>query len=110
MNDIERIQQGLIQGEYHTNPHQCAQDLAILAGNYSWVMGQLEDILQRKPSVWNQMRPNFKSDTACERAYQQTEDGINETGLELRAKGMTKMMSALKSLIRLSESDNSNKF
>lgn len=104
----ERIAEGLIRGVYATNPHEAAQDAAILAGEFSFIMGQLESILQRKPAVWNAMRPNFKSDTACERAFQATKDGLDEQGLKLRAKGLEKMMSALRSLIRLAETDYHN--
>ncbi len=110
MEEIERISKGLIAGEYNTNPHKCAQDLAVLAGTYSFIMGSLETILQTKPSVWMSMRPNHKSDTACERAWQETIDGKNQEALELRAKGITQMMSALRTMIRLAESDMSNKY
>lgn len=108
--NIERITNGLKEGIYTNNPAQSAADLAILGGEYSWIMGQLEEILQRKPAVWNKIRPNFKSDTACEKAWESTMDGLNEQGLRLRAKGIEKMMSALKSLLRLAEGEAHNQF
>lgn len=110
MNNIDRIQENLKGGFYSNNPHSSAEDKAILAGEYGWIMGQLELILQRKASIWNTMRPNHKSDTACEREYQATSDGIDEQGLKLRAKGIERMMSALSSLIKVAEGESKNIF
>lgn len=108
MENINRISEGLRKGHYTTNPHQCALDLAILAGEYAYIMGQLESILQRKPGIWSEMRKNFKSDTACERAWESTADGISESGLRLRAKAVERMISAMKSLIRIAEGESRN--
>lgn len=108
MENINRISEGLRKGHYTTNPHLSANDLAVLAGEYAFVMGQLEMILQRKPAIWSEMRKNFKSDTACERAWEATADGMNEAGLRLRAKSVEKMMSALKSLLRIAEGEAKN--
>lgn len=105
---MEEIAKKLREGYYTSNPAGASEDLAILAGNYAWVCGQLEMILQRKPAIWNTMRKETKSDTACERLYEQTEDGVNEMGLKLRLKSMDKMSSALKSLIRIAEGESKN--
>lgn len=108
MEQVEKIAKNLREGLYTTNPVGSAEDLAILAGNYAWVCGQLEEILQRKPAIWNYIRKNVKSDTACERAWEMTSDGLDEMGLKLRLKGMDKMSSALRSLIRLAEGELHN--
>lgn len=108
MDNIKRIGNKLRNNEYISTPHQAAEDLSVLAGEYAWLLGQLEDILVRKPEKWNGMRDKFKSDTACERAWENTEDGINESGLRLREKSVGKMMSALKTIIRLNESESHN--
>ena len=105
---MEEIAKKLKEGHYTSNPVGAAEDLAILAGNYGWVCGQLEQILQRKPAIWNTIRKDVKSDTACERAWEMTSDGLNEMGLRLRLKGMDKMSSALKSLIRIAEGESHN--
>lgn len=108
MENVQRVSLSLRNGEYTTNPHGCAHDLAILAGEYAFIMGELEQILQRKPAIWSEMRKNFKSDTACERSWQATMDGMKEAGLRLRSKSVEKMMSALKSLIRIAEGESHN--
>ena len=106
----EDIIKKLKEGHYTSNPVGASEDLAILAGNYGWVCGQLEMILQRKPAIWNTLRKDVKSDTACERAWEQTSDGLDEGGLRLRLKAMDKMSSALKSLIRIAEGEAHNQF
>ncbi len=107
-DNIKRIQSVLRIGGYSSNPQDCANDLAKLAGEYSFICGQLEDILTRKAGVWNELRKVEKSDTATERKYQATEDGLNEQGLRLRAKGIEKMMSSLKSLLTLANNQAKN--
>ena len=110
MEQIDDIAKKLREGYYTSNPVGASEDLAILAGNYAWVCGMLEQILQRKPALWNTIRRDdeVKSDTQAERIYQKTEDGINEMGLRLRLKAMDKMSSALKSLIRIAEGESNN--
>ena len=54
MENLNRISYGLRNGLYNTNPHDCANDLAVLAGEYAFIMGRLEEILQRKPAVWTE--------------------------------------------------------
>lgn len=109
MNDnYIRIQSNLRIGYYGNNPHECANDHAILAGEYSWICGQLENVLKTKSGVWNELRKDVKSDTSADRMYDQTENGLNEIGLKLRLKGAEKMLSSLKSLIRNAEMEIKN--
>jgi hypothetical protein len=98
MQNIERIAENLRKGMYKNNPHACAEDRALLAGEYQFCAGIMEDILQRKPSLWNQLRIDVNSDTAAERKWEATDDGINAMGLKLRMKSLEKMMSGLKGL------------
>ena len=108
MENITRISQEMREGRYVNNPHKCAEDLSILSGEYGWLCGQIEDILVRKPEVWNKIRLDTKSDITAERKYQATPDGINEMGLRLRLRGCEKMMSALKTFIRLATEEAKN--
>jgi hypothetical protein len=101
MEKYKQIIEKLQKGHYAQDPHGAAEDLTVIAGEFAWTCSQLEDILSRKPARWNLLRNDFKSDTACERAWESTEDGVNEVGLRLRIKSMEKIMSALRTLIRL---------
>ena len=108
MDNINRISKNLIDGTYSNNPAACAEDKAILSGEYAWICGQMESILQRKPAIWNTMRKNVKSDTACENAWEMTSDGLNEMGLRMRLKSCEKMMQGLGSLLKLAEGESKN--
>lgn len=108
MDNYTRISEGLKNGHYTANPHEAANDLAVLAGEYAYAIGQLELILQNKPAIWNELRKNFESDTACERAWQATRDGLSETTLRLRERGISRMISALRTLVRIATEEARN--
>jgi len=92
------------------SPHELADKKFELTGEYSFFAGQLEDILVRKPAVWNAKRSDFKSDAACDRWWEATEDGINETGLRIRMKRIEKEISAINSLLRVAEGEAKNEY
>ena len=94
---ITTIEKSLMVGQI--SPSGAVQDRAVLAGYYSFYSQQLEDILMRKPKLWLHLRQQHKSDKATDRAYELTEDGLNELGLTMRMKRLEKMMSALKTII-----------
>jgi hypothetical protein len=110
MDNITRIREGLRNKEYVSNPHKCAEDRSILAGEYSFLCGQLEDILMQKPRIWNELRKEVKSDTACERLWESSSSGLNEIGIRLRLKSVEKMMGALGSLVKIAEGESRNGF
>lgn len=109
MENIERIQKGLREQEYTGNPSKSAEDISILAGEYSYLYEQVDHILQLKPEIWNKMRNDFKSDTACERAWQGTDMGMAETRIRHTLKRVEKMMSALKTMITVAENEIRNR-
>lgn len=109
-DNVTRIRDNLMAGFYNSNPAAAAEDRAKLSGEYAWICGQLEIILSRKPALWNTLRKDVKSDTAAERAWEQTSDGINETGLRLRLKSVEKMMQGIGSLLKLAEGQANNQY
>ena len=110
-NNLKRIMENLRSGYYTAQLlHEAATDRSILSGEYAWICGQLETILQRKPAIWNTLRKEVKSDTAAERAWEQTSDGLNEAGLRLRLKSVEKMMQGLGSILKMAEGESRNNF
>jgi hypothetical protein len=103
MNNIQRITKNLQEDFYNGRPHDAAADVSILSGEFAYLSSELANILTYKASIWTDIRKTVKSDTACERAWQKTPDGIKETSLKLQLKSIEKMMSALRTVIRLSE-------
>lgn len=108
MDNLKKIQENMRIGAYNSNPHQAAEARALLAGEYAWICAQLETILSRKPAIWNTLRKDVKSDTAAERTWEQTTDGLNEAGLRLRLKATEKMMQGLSGLLKLAEGESKN--
>lgn len=108
MDNITKIQEDMRIGLFNSNPHEAAEARALLSGEFSFICGQLEDILKRKSAVWSELRKSVKSDTACDRAYEMTADGLNELGLRLRMKSCEKMMQGLGSLIKIAEGESHN--
>lgn len=108
MDTIKKIQTELQMGSIP--PHQCAEYRAILSGYYSFYAGRLEEILLRKPAVWQQLRKDQKSDKATDNVYAATQDGMNEMGLRLRLKSLEKMMGGLKALQDLAEGESRNHY
>ena len=106
--NLEEIQKDLIEGQ--NSPHTLAEYRIILSGEYSFVVGQLEEILKVKPAKWNELRREQKSDKATERIWEATIDGLNETGLRWRLKKIEKMMGAIGSLLRVAENEAKNNF
>jgi len=97
----------LKNGEF-SNPHLAAEWKAKLAGEFSFLMGRLEEILKNKPKWWNENREKHKSDNQCEKAWEQTLEGIDEMGLKLRTKRIAVLISALNTLIRICEMEVKN--
>lgn len=105
-----QVQEGLRDRSLFNNPSLCAEYRAQLSGEYTFVDAQLEEIIIRKPFVWQELRKLNKSDASTDRAYETTEDGIEEIKLSGKLKRMAKLMSGLSSLIKLAENTAHNQF
>ena len=112
MSDIElsvsEIQETMLTGGL--SPHSMAEYRVILSAHHSRLDELLITILSRKPTIWNTLRPNLKSDTAANRAYEATEDGLEEMKLRHQMKNITLMIGALSSMLRVKESEAKNQF
>ena len=102
---IDQVQEALRDRSLVSNPHLCATYRSELSGEYSYLVGQLEDIKARKPLVWLEMRKEHKSDSSTNRAYEATEDGMNEVQLRGKLKRVEKLMQGLNSLIKIAEQE-----
>lgn len=103
---LEDIEREFMGGDI--NPGRIAELRVILSGKYSRVMNQLEEILQKKPVIWNELRPNYKSDAATERAWEASELGLNELHWNFQRKKIEKLLSASKTLINVKTAESYN--
>lgn len=107
-DNLLRIQENLKAGHYRLSPAELADDIGVLSGEYSFYSSQLEEILMRRPQVWNSLRAGVKSDKACDRVFEATEDGMNDIGLRMRLKRIEVMLGGLKKLLRNLEGESIN--
>lgn len=67
--------------------------------DYSTYSGELAKMLRTEAEHYVAQRANFKSDTAVQRAFDVTDDGIKLATLKLKIKALEKSMPAIKTLI-----------
>ena len=91
---LEAIEKRMLEGEIP--PARLGELRIILGALYSQEMNKLEKIRAIKPSVWNEMRKDHKSDKATDREWEGSELGIAELHHSFQIKKMEKLMSALK--------------
>jgi hypothetical protein len=89
-------------------PGRLAELRVLLSAKYAAATNQYEAVLVQKPTIWNEMRGNFKSDTACERAWEATELGIAERHWKFQIKKIERMMSAIKTMIEVKTGEARN--
>ena len=110
MEIIQQVENSLRDGTLLNNPHLCADKRAQLSGEYSYLVGQLEEIKSIKPLVWLEMRKEHKSDSATDKAYEATEEGLKEVRLRGQIKRAEKLISGLGSLIKIATDEAHNQF
>jgi len=103
---IEMVEDKLRTGQ--VAPGELSLIMLWLGGDYSYHAGLIDQVLRSKPSIWNGLRPDYKSDTATERAWQQTSEGLLEQSLKLRLKRDEIMMRAVKARIGVLETEARN--
>lgn len=92
------------------SPGELSEIRQYLAGEYAFVSGQLQDILMRKPDMWQLFRKDAGSDKQADRAYEGTEDGKLEAVYRLKLKAIEKLMSAIKTRIDIAMGEARNQF
>lgn len=107
---IEQVQEALRDKSLLSNPHLCAEYRSQLAGEYSYLVGQLEELKATKPLVWLEMRKEFKSDSATDKAFDATGVGVEAIKLHGLIKRCEKLISGLGSLIKVAEGASRNQY
>jgi hypothetical protein len=87
------------------NPHALAEERIGMAEEYSRYSGFYADLIKKRAEHFKIERPNHKSDTACERDWERTPDGVQMTIIKLKLKAIEKQMSASNTMLRLLENE-----
>lgn len=90
--------------------HALAEERVRLANEYAGLSDELADILTVKATRWATFRadPECKSDTAAEKKWDATTEGLREMRLRLKMKAWEKQMSAQSTMLRVMEAESRN--
>jgi len=69
-----------------------------LAGEFSWISQQLEDIEKKYAEIFTKLRETTTSDRQAERLYDMSPDGVDRICYKSQCRRMSKMMSSLKTM------------
>lgn len=86
-------------------PHQMSEKRLGLAEEYSRYSGEFAKLIKIQADHFNTFRGEFKSDNACQKAFDATPEGVQMTIIKLKLKSIEKMMSALNTHLRLLENE-----
>lgn len=80
-------------------PHVLAEERYQMSVEYSAYSGEYAKLIHTQAEFYVSQRANFKSDTAVQREFDRTVDGIKMSVLKLKLKALEKQMSAIKTMI-----------
>lgn len=106
METIDKIQNELKSGELNLNPRLCNEYIGILAGEMSFYIAQSSEIEKNRPHTWLKMRQEHNSDTATDRSWERTEDGVNLNWYNSRIKRIKSLITGLKALVKNAENEH----
>jgi hypothetical protein len=84
--------------------------LMFLSADYSRKTDEFVQVLGRKAEVWALLRKRAESDKQADKAWEATINGRLETSLRLELKSLEKLMSALKTHLRVRETEAKNQW
>lgn len=86
-------------------PHQIAEDRIAMAEEYSRYSGQYAALIKVQADYFGKERENHKSDNACQKAFDRTDDGVKMAITKMKLKALEKQMSASNTMLRLLENE-----
>lgn len=89
-------------------PFQIAEERMGMAEEYSRYSGLFADLVKKRAEHYKVEREKHKSDTAVERAWERTEEGVQMTIIKLKLKTIEKKLSASNTMLRLLENQAKN--
>jgi len=76
-----------------------------LAGEYSWVMSQLETLEKKYPFEFEMLRKETTSDKRADHKYDMTDNGLDRMVYKKQCKRIEKMLSSLKTMHEMNVQD-----
>lgn len=89
-------------------PLQLAEERIGMAEEYSRYSGQFAELVKIQAQFFKDNREKHKSDTATQRAYELTDQGVRMTIIKMKLKAIEKQLSASNTMLRLLENQAKN--
>lgn len=89
-------------------PHEYAEDLMTLAEEFSRYSGEYAQCIKLQADFCNASKSDYKSDTATQRAFEGTTEGVKMSVLKMKLKALEKQMSAIRTYLRHAEIEAKN--
>ena len=89
-------------------PQEAADRMIFLSEEQTRLSEEFADLEEKKLKHFAANRESFKSDKACDRAWEATEDGIRSMRIHLKLKDLAKELSVLKVFLRHEENKARN--
>lgn len=89
-------------------PHQLAEERIGMAEEYSRYSQSFANLTRTRAEHFKENRHLHKSDTACERDWERTPDGVEMMIIKMKLKALEKQMSASNTMLRLLENEAKN--
>jgi hypothetical protein len=93
-----------------TSPGELSEVLMHLSADYAHKTMELTEVLGEKATAWPRLREDRESDKQADKAWEASIQGRLETSLRLELKSLEKLMSAIKSHLRVKETEARNMF
>ena len=84
-------------------PQQLATDLLLQSEEYSRYSGMYAELIKVQADYFHEHRAEYKSDTATDREFDRTDEGVKMTVIKMKIKALEKSMSAIKTMLRHKE-------
>lgn len=79
-----------------------------MAEEYSRYSGEFAALIKAEAEFWKNEKDRYGSDTATQRAFDRTEDGVKKTIIKLKLRAIEKQLSASNTMLRLLENEAKN--
>lgn len=87
-------------------PHELANERIGMAEEYSRYSGLYAEMIKHRAEHYKVHRPNLKSDTAVQRDWEMSEQGVQMEIIKMKLKTIEKKLSATATMLRLLENES----
>lgn len=87
-------------------PHALAEERISMAEEYSRYSGLYAEMIKHRAEHYKTHRPYFKSDTAAQRDWEMSEQGVQMEIIKMKLKTIEKKLSATATMLRLLENES----